>query len=137
MTLKVVTVPTSFSATTFVFQVPGNERWTLRSVRADVNRAVGGAPNRAYSLSVTDGTSTVAQAGADDAGAEPGVTSITWCDCPAGTVAAGSDGVVVAPLPNLTVAPGYQIVGTIIGAVAGDQWADALVWLDYLLTDPL
>lgn len=136
MTLKVVDVPTISTPFAFTFAVPGNERWTLRSVRADVARVVGGAPNRAYSLTVSDGTNIVAQAGADDAGAEPGTTSVTWCDCPSAKVAAGNDGVVVAPLPNLAIEPGYLIVGTILNPAGADAWLDAIVWLDYLNTTP-
>lgn len=132
MTLEVVTAPNLFTPTSFTFVVPGRQRWTLRSVRADVARAVGGAPARAYLLTVTDGTSLVAQQGADDAGTEPGTTSITWCNCPAATVTAGPDGVVVAPVPNLVLDAGYQIVGTILNPAAGDQWNDAVVWLDYV-----
>jgi hypothetical protein len=132
VTLEVVTQPQTFTPTTFSFVVPGRQRWTLRSVRADVDRAVGGAPNRAYMLTVTDGTSIVAQAGADDAGTEPGTASITWCNCPAGSVAAGSDGVVVAPVPNLVLAAGYVIAGEILNPAGADAWLDAVVWLDYV-----
>ncbi len=131
MTLEVVTQPDTITAVTFTFVVPGHQQWTLRSVRADVSRDVGGAPMRAYTLTVTDGTSVVAQAGAQDAGTEPGTTSITWCDCPAGAVSAGSDGVVVAPLPNLVIPAGYVITGTIVNPFGADAWLDANVWLDY------
>ncbi len=132
MTLEVVTQPDTLTAVTFTFVVPGHQQWTLRSVRADVSRAVGGAPMRAYTLTVTDGTSIVAQSGAADAGTEPGVCSITWCDCPASAVATGTDGVVVAPLPNLVIPAGYVITGTIVNPAGADTWSDANVWLDYV-----
>jgi len=48
----------------------------------------------------------------------------------------GSDGVTVAPLASFTLPPGYQIIGSIIGAVAGDAWLSALCWTDYVYTTP-
>ena len=133
MTLEVVTQPDSLTATVVTFRVPGHQRWTMRSVRADVHRGVGGTPNRAYQLTITDGTSIVAAAGAQDAGTEPGTTSITWCDVSPGAVAAGSDGVVVAPLPKLGVIGGYVLTLTILNPAGADTWLDALCWVDYTL----
>lgn len=134
MLLKVVTADLSVPATVFRFVVPGQEQWSLRSVRATADRDAGGVPSRAYQLSVTDGTTTVASVGATDNGSEPGTCDITWANTAGGTIAAGSEGITVAPLPTLILNPGYVIIGTILGAVGVDQWADAVVWVDFAYT---
>lgn len=132
MALKVVTAPDLLSATSFTFVVVAGEIWSLRSVVANAARGVGGVPNRAYRLDITDGTSVVSAFGAQDAGAEPGACEITWADCPSGVGATGNQGIVSAPMRADRCPTGYQIIGTIVGAVAGDQWLDALVWLDFV-----
>lgn len=122
--------------TTFQFVVPGRELWQLRSVFAEVTRAVGGTPDRSYALTVTDGTSPVARVGAPDAGDEPGLTSITWTDAAPSTTAAGGDGVVVAPLVRLDIDGGYVITGTIINPAPGDAFTLAVAWYDFDYTTP-
>lgn len=99
---------------------------------AVASTASGGQPNRGYTLGITDGTSLVAQVGADDGGDEPATVTATWADAPAGIVSSGSLCTVVAPLPALTLKPGYVITGTIVNAVTDDTWLSALVWYDYV-----
>lgn len=131
MTVKVVTQPDTLAATTFTYVVPAGEQWSLRSVNAFAARGAGGTPARAYRLDITDGTTIVSSFGAQDAGAEPGACEITWAQCPAGADATGNQGIVTAPMRADKLPTGYQIVGTITGAVAGDQWDSAAIWLDY------
>lgn len=133
MLLQVTPLVIAAPSTLFRFTVPGHQRWTLRSVRAVCARAGGGAPGRAYTLIVTDGTNEVAVAGADDAGTDPGTCSVTWANTPAASVAAGSAGVVVAPIGALILPAGYTISGVIVGAVAGDHWTSAVAWYDFAL----
>lgn len=134
MTVKVATQPDLLSATTFMFVVPAGETWTLRAVNAKATRGAGGTPGRAYRLDITDGTTVVSAFGAQDAGTDPGTCEITWCGAPAGADATGNAGIVSAPMRVDRCPTGYKIVGTITGAVAGDQWASAAVWLDFTLT---
>lgn len=136
MPLKVVTQPDTIDPTTFTFVVPATEIWSLRSVVAFVNRAVGGIPTRAYRLEITDGTNTVSAFGAADAGTEPGFCTITWCNAPAGRDDTGDEGIVSAPMVAKSCPTGYTIVGTITNPAAGDSWATALVWCDYSITAP-
>lgn len=131
MPLQVNFTPDTLDALTFTFVVPGHQRWALRSVRAVCARATGGTPNRSYALAVTNGTSTVVAVPAGDAGDEPGIASITWIDADPSVVAAGADGVIVAPLAPLSLPGGYVIVGTILNPAAGDSWAGATAWYDY------
>lgn len=135
MPLKVVTQPDSDDGTTFTFVVPATEIWSLRSVVAFVNRAVGGLPNRAYRLTITDGTNVVSAFGAQDAGSEPGFCTITWCNAPAGVDDTGDEGIVSAPMVAKSCPTGYTISGAITGGAPGDSWATALVWCDYTITD--
>lgn len=123
------------AATTFTIIVPGHQRWLLRSVFAVASRQPGGAPARAYLLTVTDGTNTVAQVGADDAGTEPGTGAVTWANAPAASVSSGSDGVSLAPIPALALNPGYMLVGEITNPAVGDVWVSALAWFDFAYTD--
>lgn len=132
MTLDVETQPDVLSATSFTFVVPQGRIWSLRSVFAECVRGVGGVPNRAYTLTITDGTSVVSAFAAADAGTEPGTCEITWCGAPAGSGATGGDGIVSAPMRVDKCPTGYTITGEIVGAVAGDQWVSATVWLDYV-----
>lgn len=134
--LQVNPTPDALTAITFTFVVPGHQQWSLRAIRADVDRGVGGLPNRAYRLDITDGTNIVASSGADDAGTEPGITSITWCAADKSATTAGSDGVVVAPLGPTVVYPGYNIVATILHPAGADTWIDAVAWYDFVYTTP-
>lgn len=132
MTVKVVTQPDSLTATTFTFVVPAGEIWSLRAVNAVANRGAGGTPGRAYRLDVLNGQTVVSAFGAQDAGTDPGTCEITWCQAPAGADATGNAGIVSAPMLADRVPTGYTIVGTITGAVAGDAWDHASVWLDFV-----
>ncbi len=131
MTVKVVTQPDTITPTVFTFVVPAGEQWSLRAVNALCARGAGGTPGRAYRLDITNGTSTVSAFGAQDAGTDPGTCEITWCGAPAGADATGSDGIVSAPMKADQLPTGYQIVGTITGAVAGDQWDTIAIWTDF------
>lgn len=132
--LEVAIAEITGTTTEFSFIVPGDQRWVIRTVFAVALTAVGGAPNRAYLLSVTDGTTLVAQAGAGDAGAEPATCSVTWANSAAGQVSAGNVGTSVAPFANFLVNPGYEIVGTIVNPAAGDTWSVAACWYDFTYT---
>ena len=101
---------------------------------ATVNRHVGGLPNRAYVLTITNGTLVVAQGGAQDAGTEPGTTAVTWTNTPAAAVTAGPIGVVVAPIALPPLEPGYVIQGDILHPAAADSWASAVAWFDFAYT---
>lgn len=129
--LRVATPPDTIAGVVFTFMVPGREEWVLRSVIAHADRQVGGVPNRAYLLEITDGTTDLAAVGAPDLGTEPGTCSITWGPLSPAATASGPGGVVVAPLPGFRLLPGYLIVGTIQNPAGGDQWASAAVWLDF------
>lgn len=135
MPLKVVTQPDALTPTTFTFVVASTEIWSLRTVVARVDVVPGGSPNRAYALTITDGTNVVSAFGAPDIGDEPGTRTITWANAPGGADAVGPDGVIVAPMVAKAIPTGYAIVGTITTAAAGDTWTDALVWCDYAI-DP-
>lgn len=120
--------------TVFRFTVPGHQRWSLRSIRANANRDVGGAPNRVYVLTITDGLTIVAQVGAPDAGTEPGTCVITWANTPGAAVAVGGAGFVIAPLPPVTLNPGYEIIGAINNGALADTWDEAVAWFDFAYT---
>lgn len=132
MTVDVITAPDDLTALTFTFVVPQGRIWSLRSVVANAVRGAGGTPGRAYTLEISDGTNIVAAFGAADAGTDPGSCEITWCQAPAGADGTGDAGIVSAPMRADRLPTGYRIVGTITGAVAGDEWANALCWVDYV-----
>lgn len=132
MPVKVVNKPDTLTATTFTFVVPAGEIWSLRTVVAFAARGVGGIPNRAYRLDITNGTNIVSAFGALDGGAEPGSCEITWGGVDSDNVAVGNVGVTDAPMKVDRLPTGYQIIGTILGAVAGDTWFSALVWCDFV-----
>jgi hypothetical protein len=115
----------------FVFVVPGHQIWRPRAFRAVAARGVGGAPARAYTLTITNGTDIVAVVGAQDAGAEPGTCSVTWAPTPAAVSASGAVGVSVAPLGLLVLPAGYVVTGAIVGAAPADSWVSAVCWVDY------
>lgn len=131
MLLSVQPAEITVASTRFVFVVPGHQRWSLRSVFAEASRDVGGAPNRTYTLTITDGTTTVAQVGAADAGNEPGTCQITWANTPAASVFSGTQGITVAPLPPVTLNPGYDIIGEITNGAPADAWITAVAWFDF------
>lgn len=129
--LKTVLAAPTVGNGPFTFVVPGQETWTILSLVATVQRGAGGTPNRSYLLTFTDSANAVALAPAADAGTEPGTGTITWANAPAAVLAAGSIVTVLAPLPLLVLPSGYQIVGTIERAAVADQWATALVWVEF------
>ena len=134
--LKVVTTPTTITPTTFTVAVPGLEVWSTRTVCVTVQRAVGGAPNRAYLLSVFNNVDIVAQAGADDGGTEPGSARITWCGAPKSVTVDGSLATIVAPFPSTRLDGGYVLEGTILNPAPGDAWSTVAVWTDYVTSSP-
>lgn len=136
MLLAVQPATIGIISTIFGFQVPGHQIWKPRSFRATATRGAGGAPDRSYLLTITDGTNVVAAIGADDAGTEPGSIDVTWALMPAAVSSAGAFAVSVAPLAPFSLRPGYQITGTILGAVSGDAWTDVVAWYDYSYTIP-
>jgi hypothetical protein len=134
VTVDVASQPDVLTPFTFTYVVPGHQNWTLRSVRAQAVRVPGGIPNRGYLLTITNGTDIVAQAGAVDAGTEPGTCDVTWCGAAGSATTLGAIGIVVAALPNLVVPAGYDITGTIVNPAVGDGWVGPTVWLDYTPT---
>lgn len=122
------------TVTTWSLTVPGNQLWYPRSFVAVASTTVGGSPNRAYTLGITDGSNLVAKVGAADAGTEPATVTVTWANVPSAASTSGNIGTTVAPLPALILKPGYVITGTIINSHAGDTWASALCWYDYIDT---
>lgn len=127
------TVPATIDsvAGTFTFVVPGDQQWTIRTVCAVASTQAGGAPDRAFLLQVTDGTSLVASAGAADAGTEPATVTLTWANSAAGAIGVGNVGFVVAPFPNVVVHPGYVLTGSIVNPAAGDTYESATAWVDF------
>lgn len=101
-----------------------------------MTRDVGGAPDRAYVLTVTNGSDTVASSPADDSGDEPGTCTVTWANAPGAKVTAGSSGYVIAPLSLPALDSGYVVSGTIINPAAGDSWDFATAWYDFTYTVP-
>jgi hypothetical protein len=129
--LDVLTLALTPGQTSFAFTVPGHQIWRPRSVFARAQRVTGGTPSRAYSLNIANGDTVLAIVGADDNGAEPGFCDITWANTPAASIGVGALGVTVAPLGPLSLPAGYVITANIEFAAAGDQWVDAVCWLDY------
>lgn len=132
MLLQVNTKPNTISGTTFTFVVPGHQRWKVRSVVAVASTHVGGAPNRGYSLTITNGVTTVVASGASDAGTEPATVTVSWADMPVSSITIGNVGVSVGAVTLPWLEPGYVLTGTIIGAVAGDAWTSGTAWYDYV-----
>jgi len=133
--LQVVRAEPASLGITFVFVVPGHQVWLPRTFTALANRAAGGIPNRAYTLTITDGTSVVARVGAADAGTEPGTCQVTWGNTAANAIGAGGVGTSVAPLGPFTLKPGYVITGTIENPAVGDAWVSASCWTDFVYSD--
>lgn len=128
-----ITAPTK----SVTFLVPGDRTWLVRSVFALVNKANSGGAERAYTATVQTSTGVVAAVGAPDAGTEPGQCEITWADVSGSTSAVANFGVVVAPMHLPPLAPGYTITLAVIGGAAGDSFASAIVWYDYVPTGEL
>lgn len=116
------------------FVVPGHEIWSPRSIFAIADRGAGGAPNRSYTLIITDGSQIVAQVGAADVGIEPGTCDVTFANAPAAAVASGSTGITLAPLAPLRLPAGYILQVNINNAVAGDTWVSGVCWYDFVLS---
>lgn len=116
------------------FLVPGHELWMPRSIFAIADRAAGGAPDRSYTLVISDGSNVVAQVGALDAGSEPGTCDVTFANAPAAAVNAGTVGITLAPLAPLRLPAGYTLTISITNAVAGDTWVLATCWYDFVLS---
>lgn len=133
--LTTTQVTFDFPSTTFQITVPGDQFWYPRSVIAVAETDVGGAPNRAYQLTFATSTGPVAVNGANDAGTEPATVTVTWCNCPAATVAAGNVGTSVAPIPTLELRPGYTITGEILSPFGVDTWSSAFVWYDFVYSN--
>lgn len=130
MALKTYTAAAVAANTPFTLTVPGARRWNLLSVVGVLSRAVGGTPNRALKLSITDGTSTIFASPATDAGTEPGTLTATWANGNPAAVASGATGVTLGSLPSLLLLPGYVITGTVLSGAAADQWTSAVAWVD-------
>lgn len=116
------------------FLVPGHELWMPRSIFAIADRAAGGAPDRSYTLQISDGANVVAQVGAVDAGDEPGTCDVTFANAPAAAVNAGTVGITLAPLAPLRLPAGYTLTVTIVNPAVGDTWVTAVCWYDFVLS---
>jgi hypothetical protein len=127
---KVYTAAAVAANVPFTFTVPGQRTWRMLGVCAVLSRAVGGTPTRTLKLTVTDGTSTILASPAVDAGTEPGTLTATWTNAQPSSVASGTTGVTLGPLPVVICLPGYAITGTVLNGAAADQWTSAVAWVD-------
>lgn len=116
----------------FVFVVPGNQRWWIRTIFAELDRASGGTGSRAPQVTVTDGTLTVIQSAFIDSAPDPGVLAVTWCHVTTFSIAEFADGTALVPFPEGELPPGYNIIGTIGNAQAGDQWLSARALIEFV-----
>lgn len=116
--------------TPFTFTVPGQRIWRVLSVIATLTRAVGGTPNRALQLAISNGTVAILASPADDAGTEPGTLTVSWTNAQPNAVSSGGTGVSLGPLPVVVCQPGYVLTGTVLNAATGDQWTAAYAWVD-------
>lgn len=130
MALKVYTAAAVAANTPWTLTVPGQRIWNLQSCVAVLSRAVGGTPNRAIKLTITDGTSTIVGSPCADAGTEPGTLTCTWCNAQPTSVASGATGVSVGPLPPIRLLPGYIISAVVSNGAVADQWTSAVAWVD-------
>lgn len=130
MARKVYVASAVAANTPFTLTVPGQRTWRVLSVVAVLSRAVGGTPNRALRLTITDGTNTVMSSPALDAGTEPGTLTVTWANATPTAVASAGTGVSLGPLPTITVLPGYVFSGSVTNGAVADQWTSAVVWVD-------
>lgn len=131
MPLKVVRATAVAANTPFTVTVPAQETWLVFSVCAVVSRAVGGVPNRAYQLALSDGTTTFVTSPAADVGTEPGTCTVTWCNGQPAAVASGATGVTLGPLTPVHLNPGYKLIGTVLSGTVTDQWTSAAVWVNF------
>lgn len=134
MPLTTATIRPDVNIAVATFLVPGHEIWSPRAVRLQSTRPAGADPARGYLLTIDDGTTIVAQVGADDAGAAPGTGDVTWTNTPAARSAYGGFGVIVAPFAPLRLPAGYQITVEILNTVPGDQAVEAVCWYDFVLS---
>lgn len=131
MPLTTLAAPIDGPTILFQFIVPGDKLWKIRSVLAVATRDVGGTPDRTFLLTVSTSTGPVLAVAADDAGAEPGICTVTWTNAPGSHSDAGPLGVSLAPFNPPTLYPGYVITGSIENGAAGDTWESATVWYDF------
>lgn len=120
--------------TGFIFTVPGDKFWKVRSIIAVASKDAGGTPDRSFLLTVATSTGPVLAVGAADVGDEPGTCTVTWTNAPGSHSAAGAAGFSLAPFNPPTLDPGYTIVGTIEDPAPADTWLSATVWYDFALT---
>lgn len=123
------------SGVVFTLTVPGDQRWTLRSVIATANRDTTVA-DRTFVLSYTNQTVTVAQSAAQDTG--PGLTpiTITWANSQPAILETTTQGWTVAPLIAVPLPAGYQIIGSITDPQPLDVWTAAIAWYDFVYNRP-
>lgn len=114
----------------FVFVVPGQYAWTFQSIYAVCSRANGGTNTRTLTLTMTDGTHTLAQSPFLDTAPDPGLLAVTWANMQVGSTALITDNVAVSPWPAITIAAGYNLIGSIDNPQAGDIWTSAVCWVD-------
>lgn len=134
MPQTVVIAPAVAALAPFRFTVPGQYRWTILSVRAVCARQNGGTGTRSFVLSVSDGTTTVLTAPLLDSAPDPGDMTVTWSNSSVVSSASAASPFVMIPLPSMTLLSGYVITGAIVDPVAGDQWTQAVAWVDQVLT---
>lgn len=134
MALQTYTAAAVGANVPFTITVPGQRLWRILSVAATLSRAVGGTPNRALQLAITNGTTTIMTSPAADAGTEPGTLTATWTNAQPAAISSGATGITLGPLPVVTVYPGYIITGTVLNAAVGDQWTAARFWVDETAT---
>lgn len=132
MPSRIVPASPGPAPTSFTFTVPGNERWTVKSVCATFGRAPGGVPNRGYLLNIQASGFTLASVGAPDVGTEPGTDIVTWSDAPASAASFGGQGFVAAPFAAVLLDPGYVLLGNIVNPVVGDTVDIATAWVEYV-----
>lgn len=130
MALQTYTAAAVGANVPFTITVPGQRIWRILAVSATLSRAVGGTPNRALQLAVTNGTVTILTSPAADAGTEPGTLTATWTNAQPTVASSGSTGVTLGPLPVVSVYPGYVLTGTVLNAATGDAWTAAYFWVD-------
>lgn len=132
MTLKIVPATLTAPPVAFTVTVPGNERWTVRSVCATVQRGATVDAARGYLLTIVSSGFTLGAVGATDPGSGVGLCVVTWADAPASEVAFGPDGYAVAPFAAVPLDPGYVLDGGMVHNHAGDAFTSVNVWLDYI-----
>lgn len=130
MTQAVYVAPGVAATVPFRFTVPGAYRWSILAIRATCVRANGGTGTRAFVLTITDGTTTVLDAPLLDTAPDPGDMTVTWSNSAVVSSASADSPFVMVPIPPMVLLPGYVLTGNIVDAVAGDQWTEAVCWVD-------